>query len=204
MNSRTLALVAVAVACLAVCSARAQADTVRVWGTCSAVRSQNPQHPGEWEYTLDMGWDATGWEPEPLWQVVLFTDLASCPCVSEPAYFGFPYSSGIGTGKNGVTTHYYYTGYFYEGGSQRFADSSPAVLFTYADTSSELNIQGSARLVFMSTARPGELSAKPEGLGIIAGEHEARGEVTGVFPSCDCGNTPTESGTWGTIKAIFR
>jgi hypothetical protein len=166
--------------------------------------SQSAEHEGEWEYTLDVGWDATGWEPDPLQWAVLFTDLGSCPCIGEPAYFGFPCTTGTGTGKDGVTTHYFYTGYFYEGGSQRFADSTPAVLFTYVDTSSELNNEGSARFVFVSTARPGESSAKPDGLGIIVGGHEARGEVTGVFPSCDCGNAPAESGTWGTIKAIFR
>jgi len=204
MIARSLSLVAVAVACLAVCSVQAGAEPVRVWGTCSAVQSANPQHLGEWEYTLDMGWDATGWEPDPLQQVVMFTDLRSCPCIGEPTYFGFPYSSGTGTGKEGVTTHFYYAGYFYEGGSQRFADSTPAVLFTYVDTSSELNDRGSARFVFVSTARPAEQSAKPDGLGIIAGPHEARGEVTGVFPSCDCGNTATETGTWGAVKAIFR
>jgi hypothetical protein len=151
-----------------------------------------------------MGWDATGWEPDPLQWVVLFTDLASCPCTGEPTYFGFPYASGMGTGKDGVATHYYYAGYFYQGGSQRFADSTPAVLFTYVDTSNELNDRGTARFVFVSTAGPGEASAKPDGIGMIAGTHEARGEVTGVFPSCDCGSTPAETGTWGTIKAIFR
>jgi hypothetical protein len=205
MTAKGICIVGLAATCIALLAVPAAAEPVRVWGTCSAAVSQNPRFQNEWEYTIDIGWDSTGWEPEHLEQVGLFLDLESCPCVGAPTFFAFPYTNGVGTGKDGGATRYYYSGYPLPEGSLRFATQGPAVVFEYIDTGSVLNVQGTARFVFVSTSRPGERRACPDGIGIAVGPNEARGEITGVFPSCDCGNTPVgPATTWGTIKAMFK
>lgn len=191
-------------ACAALVAQPAAADPIRVWGTCSAIVPENPSERDRWEYVVDFGWDTTGWELEHLEHVVLFTGLCSCPCIGEPSYFAFPFTSGTGMGTDGVTTRYYYSGHFFHEDFQRLADACSVVVFNYIDTSSELHASGRATLRFFSKARPGDPVSRPDGIAIIAGPYEARGEITGVFPSCDCGNTPVQSGTWGVIKSIFR
>ncbi len=205
MSGGRLCAAGLAAACIVLIAMPASAEPVRVWGTCSAAASQNPRYQSQWEYTIDMGWDSTGWEPEQLERVALFLDVSPCPCIGEPSYFAFPYTNGTGTSKDGVTTHYYYSGYSMADGTEEFAAAGPALVFEYIDTSSFLNVQGTARIVFVSTARPGEMRACSQGIGIAVGPHVARGEITGVFPSCDCGNSPVESGvTWGFIKSMFK
>lgn len=205
MIRRGLSAAGVAVVCGALVAAPSSAEPPRVWGTCSAVVSQNPRYQNQWEYTMDVGWDATGWEPERLEQVGLVLDLASCPCIGDSTYFAFPYTNGTGTGKDGRITHYYYLGYSLTGEASRFAADGPAIVFEYADTSSELNVQGSARFVFVSTARPGEHRARLDGVGIAVGPHQALGEIVGVFPTCECWAAPAQPATtWGVMKAMFR
>jgi len=204
--SGTRVCVAVLVAvCVAVVAMPASAEQVRVWGRCAAGVSQNPRYQNQWEYTIDIGWDATGWEPERLEEVALFLDMSSCPCVGEPTYFTFPYTSGTGSNNEGDATHYYYSGCSLLDGSPRFGDTEPALVFEYIDTNSELNVQGTARFVFVSTAGPGDFDADSQGIGIAVGPYEARGEITGAFPSCDCGTSPVEpAASWGLIKAMFK
>lgn len=205
MSGERLCVIGLVAACIALAAVPASAEPIRAWGTCSAVVSQNPRYQNQWEYSVDIGWDSTGWEPEQVEQVALFLDLGSCPCIGEPTYFAFPYTNGTGTDKDGRTTHYYYSGYSLPEGSPRFTAPGPALVFEYIDTSSALNVQGTARFVFISAAEPGEYRACPEGIGVAVGPYEARGEITGIFPSCDCGNTPVEPNTtWGLIKAMFR
>ena len=191
--------------CVILLPAEAAADPVRTWGTCSAREAVDPQYAGLWEYTLDFGWDSTGWEPERLEQVLLFLELSACPCVGEPAYFSFPFTNGTGQDQDGAATRYYYSGHFLETGSPRFPGSGPAVAFEYIDTNSVLTVRGTARLVFLSPAKPAPFTAWPNHLGVVVGDNSARGEVSGAVPSCDCGSSPVEpSTTWGLIKAIFR
>lgn len=205
MIGRGVSIAGLATAFVALLAVTSSGEQVRVWGTCSAAVSQNPRYQNQWEYTIEMGWDATGWEPERLEQVALFLDLASCPCVNEPTYFAFPHTNGIGTGKEGLTTHYYYSGYSVIGDLPRFAPPGPALVFEYIDTSSVLNAWGTARFAFMSTASPGGHRANADGIGIAVGPYEAVGEITGVFPSCDCPTSPVEPNTtWGVIKAMFK
>lgn len=205
MRATWVCVVGLAAVCVALLAAPSAADPVRIWGTCSGAVSQSPRYQNLWEYSLDVGWDATGWEPEHLEQVALLLDLGACPCVAEPTYFSFPYSSGTGTGKDGSTIRYYYSGYFLAGGSPRLASPGPALVFEYIDVGSVLNVQGTARFVFLSTARPGPLTSRPDAIAIGVGPYEARGEITGIFPSCDCDATPVEPRTtWGLIKAMFR
>jgi hypothetical protein len=205
MTGRWGCIVGLVATCVALAAAAPAVEPVRIWGTCSGAVSQSPRYQNLWEYSLDIGWDATGWEPERLEQVALFLDLGACPCIDEPGYFTFPYTNGIGSGRDGSTIHYYYSGYSLVEGSPRFAAPGPAIVFEYMDVSSILNVQGTARFVFLSTARPSELSSRPGAIAIGVGPYEARGEITGIFPSCDCETSPVEpNATWGTIKSMFR
>ena len=79
------------------------------------------------------------------------------------------------------------------------------LVFEYLDTTAVLNTRGTARFIFVSTARPGAYGARSDGIGIVVGTHEALGEITGVCPSCQCDPSPVEPAvTWGVIKAVFK
>ena len=205
MAKRWVLVAGLIAACVALLAAPSAADPARVWASCSAVPSQDPRYANQWEYKLDIGWDTTGWEPDRLESVSLLLDLAACPCIGEPDYFAFPSTSGTGTGKDGATTHYYYSGRPYTEGSPGFETVDPALVFEYLDTTAVLNTRGTATFIFVSTARPGAYGARSDGIGIVVGPHEALGEITGVFPSCQCDPSPVEPAvTWGVIKAMFK
>ncbi len=193
----TIALIAI------VAASGGAAAQCSLTGNITAALTTDPLLP-PWEYTLTVTWD-TG-SVYGLSHIDLIIDplATSCLCPDLDEYL-FPVTpAGTALGEGGCTAQF---------GTELDCSGDPSIpgvdgtLLKFEPVEGEiceLDVTGTATLVFYSSYGPYPIDA--EALALVdkfAGNY-CFGMVTGVFPTLACDSIPDEKDSWGNIKGQYR
>ena len=68
----------------------------------------------------------------------------------------------------------------------------------------EPSTDGWMHVCYYSLFPPSEYAVYEDHLAIKFGQVVELGDLEGFLPYCECDPSPSEHGSWGTIKALFR
>lgn len=173
-------------------------------GTVTA--EPNPDDPslGLWRYCLEANWQID--PPHDLSHLDIMLALGECECICEEFPFAALDSAGTSSGVDSAgadCTVYYYAEFLCDG-DPSIDVFEPLVKFEPYEGDCEPEPIGSGIFCFYTDWAPIEVSLPNDLLVVKGGQVVCFGEVTGFLPECDCGSSPSNQDTWGTIKARFR
>jgi hypothetical protein len=195
----TLAVAAVALLAV-VCPCTASADAVSGTGLC--FEATDPGFEGYWEYCYHIYWDTTEYGGYGLSHSTIYLALAECVCACDPGYFEHRIPAGVGVGEDNCEVVYYSE--FDCEGNPHFPIPGPTMKFEPEEGDCEPGPVGWMHVCYYSLFPPSEYAVFEDHLGIKFGENVELGDLEGVLPYCECDPNPTEQGSWGMIKALFR
>ena len=199
-SSRALVLCTILVLCA---SATSPAFADAVWGTGLAFENTNaPGYDGYWEYCYHIYWDTEPYGGHGLSHSTIYLALAGCHCACDPGYFAGRVPAGLGYGEDDCEIDMYYE--FDCVGDPHFPVDGPTMKFEPDESVCELGTSGWMHVCYFSLFPPTEPQVFEDHLGIKFATNVETGDLDGVLPSCECDTNPTENGTWGTIKALYR
>jgi hypothetical protein len=176
-----------------------------VSGTLSAEFNTDPAFPNMWKYCADVRWDLGRYEVSHL---DIFLQLPNCACICDWRFIHF--TDPAGHSVNTASTEYtceldYYGNYACKGDpSLPTQYNGPAVKFQPDPYSAcAPGIKGYGTFCFYSPMPPQDPADYAQGLAIKHGREVCYGLLTGQLPSCDCA-LPTQTTTWGSLKASYR
>ena len=174
-----------------------------VWGTGLAFENTNaPGYEGYWEYCYHIYWDTTDFGGQGLSHSTILLALAACECACDPVFFGHRIPAGLAYGEESYEIDMYST--FDCPGDPHFPVDGPTMKFEPDEEFYELGVTGWMHVCYFSLFPPTEPGIFVDHLAIKFGQNIELGNLEGVIPFCDCTANPTERGTWGTIKALYR
>jgi len=195
-------------AALAVCAAlilsllappAALADAV--WGTGLVFEATAPGFEGYYEYCYHIYWDTTPYGGHGLSHSTVYLALGECVCACDDGYFGHRVPAGLAYGEGNCEIDMYSV--FDCMGDPHFPLDGPTMKFEPDETNCELGVTGWMHVCYFSLFPPTEPGIFEDHIGIKFGQNVETGDLDGVIPYCECAS-PTELGTWGTIKALYR
>ena len=195
----TLAVAAVALLST-ICPCAASADAV--WGTGLCFPASEPGFEGYWEYCYHIYWDTTECGGYGLNHSTVYLALAECVCACDPGYFAHRIPAGVGIGEENCEVVYYSE--FDCDGDPHFPLDGPTMKFEPEEGDCEPGPVGWMHVCYFSLFPPTDPAVFEDHLGIKFGLNVELGDLEGVLPYCECDPSPTELGSWGTIKALFR
>jgi hypothetical protein len=171
-----------------------------IWATGTARPCDAPEFEGFWEYCYEVHW--TGLRNAVSHIEVILCPSGDCGCDCDPEFFAFADTVGRGNAQEDqILVHYY-------GGMESSGDPSTGlegflIKFEPFEGLSEPGQDGSATLCFYSVAAP-VLGNYPDRIGMKFGGEYALGVLDGALPGCRQGFSPTDTKTWGYVKALYR
>jgi hypothetical protein len=193
------------VCCLAVLAVQPAAATpVCASGTVTAVYNADPAFPGMWKYCAEVSWcfDKYG-----VSHLDAFLRLPSCDCICDPRFiqFGSPAGHAVNTSVVPNCELDYSGTYACKGDPSLPAQyNGPAVKFQPITCGTcEAGTCGYGTFCFYSPMPPQAPADDPQGIAIKHGQEICYGVLSGQMPSCDCA-LPTQTATWGSLKASYR
>ena len=195
----TLAVAAVALLS-AICPCAASADAV--WGTGLCFPATELGFEDYWEYCYHIYWDTTEFGGQGLSHSTIYLALAACVCACDDGYFEHRVPAGLAFGEESCEIDMYST--FVCAGDPHFPLDGPTMQFEPDETGCELGVTGWMHVCYFSLFPPTEPGIFEDHFAIKFGQSVELGDLVGVLPYCECDPNPTEHGSWGTIKTLFR
>jgi hypothetical protein len=172
-----------------------------VWGTTTAEVATEPGFEGYWHYTLEISWDTTEIGGHGMSHLGFFLSLGVCHCACHPGIVVFDDAPGMGEGVDGCDLGF--IGLYECEADPHYPEKGATVKFEHDESGCEPDWSGAATLDFYSMFAPGDPQTYLGAIGIKAGTQTSEGAIVGVLPLCECGS-PTESASWGMVKALYR
>jgi hypothetical protein len=199
-SSGFLCALCLALVFLLTASQTSSADAV--WGDGLAWESTSPEHAGYWMYCYHIYWDTTEYGGHGLSHTTIYLALSQCVCACDEGFFVWLEPAGVGVGEGGCEIDFHATFDCY--GDPHFPLDGPTVKFEPEEQECEPGEVGWVHVCYMSLFPPSEYQVFEDHLGIKFAQNVETGDLEGVLPTCECGSSPVDSGTWGCIKALYR
>ena len=193
-------LLCVILAALMAASSAALADAV--WGTGLVFEATAPGFEGYCGTCYHIYWDTREYGGHGLSHSTIYLALAECTCACDAGYFGHRVPAGLAFGEENCEIDMYSE--FDCPGDPHFPLDGPTMKFEPDETNCELGEFGWMHVCYFSLFPPTEPQVFEDYLGIKFAQNVELGDLDGVLPFCDCDGSPTEQGSWGTIKALYR
>ncbi len=176
----------------------AQCDCIS--GIVGAAPNAGDPALGAWRYTLEFCWNTShGLSHWDLW----IDDMTNCTCQELMEALVFDGAVGTTTSEEGVT-HYSHE---WRCASDPSIDV-PGILVKFEPAAgSEPGQAGTGVFHFYSDFAPVPISSENPPYGFIInknGNGYCNGTLSGVFPGAPCNPLPSQDGSWGTVKALYR
>jgi hypothetical protein len=176
-----------------------------VSGTVTAAFNADPAFPNMWKYCVDVRWELGKYEASHL---DVFLQLPDCDCICDSRFVQFrqPAGHSVNTSSADYTCELDYSGaYVCKGDPSLPAEyNGPAVKYQPDPYSAcDPGIKGYGTFCFYSPMPPQDPADHAQGLAIKHGREVCYGLLSGQMPSCDCA-LPTQTTTWGSLKATYR
>ena len=172
--------------------------------TVTASFPNDPGFEGLYRYSVHGTWEV---RPRALSHLDMFLVLENCPFVCTPGIVAFDDTVGVSTGAYGDDSPCFpvwYLGEFLCNGDPSLPPElrMTAVKFEPFDGQAcEPATVGMGSWYFYSPLVPGPATTHVDAMVVKHGQYVCTGDVTGQLPSC---LVPSQSGSWGKLKALYR
>jgi hypothetical protein len=172
-------------------------------GEITAAMTGDPLLP-RWEYTLTVTWDTGSMYGLSHIDVIIDPLGTECLCPELDYDIILAEPSGTAPGEGGCTAQF---------GTELDCTGDPSIpgvdgtLLKFeplADETCELDVTGTAVLVFYSDHEPYPIDADALALVDKFAGNWCFGHLTGVFPTLACDSVPAADRTWGGLKGDYR
>ena len=204
MRRSPLLLCILGLAALGAVPAVAQHEGCDIYGTIMAEPNViHPEH-GAWMYRMIVHWNTGSQYGLSHFDLLLDSLDGNCDCQDFADAIVFDYPVGSTTGQPVPCT----LSYWYElncGGDPSIG--VPGIMFKfepYEDEDCEPGPYGTGTFTFYSDLAPGHIA--DDNLFLIEkySLYYCYGHIEGDFPNLPCDPVPTESGSWGAVKSLYR
>ncbi|MCK4410540.1 MAG: hypothetical protein KAW67_10655, partial [Candidatus Eisenbacteria sp.] len=161
-----------------------------------------PGFEGYYEYCYHIYWNTTEYGGHGLSHSTIYLALGNCVCACDTGYFGHRVPAGLAFGEESCEINMYSA--FDCLGDPHFPLDGPTMKFEPDEEFCELGVTGWMHVCYFSLFPPNEYAIYEDHLGIKFGPNVELGDLEGVLPYCECDPDPTEQGSWGMIKVLFR
>lgn len=171
-------------------------------GSITVTVSSDPGFVGLYKYCVDVSWNLDQFG---LSHLDVFLGLPDCPCICDPNFVKFATPAGSASPPDDSCDHPFLGSYVCKGDPSLPAGmNGPAVKFTPdAVSTCDVSLGGSGTFCFYSPMPPAAPATHTNALAIKHGQETCYGDIVGSLPICDCA-LPTQTGTWGALKATYR